>query len=45
MLAAATLLLVGSIVTVLEYPAPWPLGPCALAAVVLPPDLLFPTTA
>ncbi len=37
MLASATLLLIGSMV----YPPPWPLGPCALGALVLPPDLLF----
>ncbi len=41
MLAAATLLLIGSMVTVVGYPAPWPLGPCALGALVVSPDLLF----
>ncbi len=41
MLASATLLLIGSMVTALGDPAPWPLGPFALEALVLPPDLLF----
>lgn len=41
MLASATLLVIGSMVTVLGYPAPWPLGPLALGALILSPDLLF----
>ena len=43
MLASVTLLLIGSSVTALALgnPAPWPLGPVALGALVLAPDLLF----
>ena len=41
LLASATLLFIGSMVTVLGNPAPWHLRPLALGALILPPDLLF----